>query len=608
MTRPEAIAALQKRLEEVQRCTDSFGAALPQTNQPGPLAFFPSVLERIRLILENERKGATGNLAAALVEVRKDIRRHPLPDLDPDLDERTQALFLLRGERGNLIEALENALDACEVLAMPLRASPEGDLELPREAIQDSLLRALDERLRRLDTALKTMEDVAAKADTNPAAAGTNYSVSQTGLINLSVRELKVDIAAARFEAKSASDPGAPPTIDLEALARTLEAIRDTARELRELVQSLHTWFAPAVVAAGRIVAAGAERAWRGLKTLVSKVRYAREVSRQAQDTVSEDHSKPLRPPLEPRVLGAESWPLLTTLTGHKGVVLSVGFSPDGARLVSGGADRTLRLWDAASGALLATLTGHKGDVNSVGFSPDGARLVAGGDDGTLRLWDAASGALLATLTGHKGAVLSVGFSPDGARLVSGGRDGTLRLWDAASGALLATLMGHEGAVFSVSFSPDGRRLVSGSRDGTLRLWDAASGALLATLTGHEFWVSSVGFSPDGARLVSGSSDHTLRLWDAASRALLATLRGHEGWVTSVGFSPDGARLVSGGDDGTLRLWDAASGALLATLTGHEGWVYSVGFSPDGARLVSGGRDGTVRLWGAAIGAPADGA
>ena len=185
-----------------------------------------------------------------------------------------------------------------------------------------------------------------------------------------------------------------------------------------------------------------------------------------------------LRPPLEPRVLDAESWPLLATLKGHEGEVYSVGFSPDGARLVSGSHDGTLRLWDAASGAPLATLTGHKGLVSSVGFSPDGARLVSGGDDRTVRLWDAASGALRATLKGHRGWVRSVGFSPDGTRLVSGGRsDGRLRLWDAASGALLATLTGHEGWVFSVGFSPDGARLVSGSWDCTVRLWDAASGA-----------------------------------------------------------------------------------------------------------------------------------
>jgi formylglycine-generating enzyme required for sulfatase activity len=286
------------------------------------LAFFPSVLERIRLILENEHEGATGNLAAALVEVRKDIRRHPLPDLDSDLDERTQALFLLRGERGNLIEALENALDACQALAMPLRANPEGGLELPREAVQDNLLRALDERLRGLDSSVTRLAEAVANADTVAAAAGANHSVNQYGLFNLSVRELKVDIAAARFEAKSAADPGAPPTIDLEALARTLEAIRDTARELRELVQTLHAWVTPAVVAAGRIVAAGAERAWGGLKTLVRKVRYERELSQQAQDTVPKDHSKPFRPPLQPLTrwrepipgLPEEAWPDMINL------------------------------------------------------------------------------------------------------------------------------------------------------------------------------------------------------------------------------------------------------------------------------------------------------
>ena len=67
--------------------------------------------------------------------------------------------------------------------------------------------------------------------------------------------------------------------------------------------------------------------------------------------------------------------------------VLAVGWSPDGSRLVSGGGDGTVRVWEAGSGRLLHTLPGHTGGVAAVGWSPDGSRLVSGGDDGRLVLW-----------------------------------------------------------------------------------------------------------------------------------------------------------------------------------------------------------------------------
>ena len=39
------------------------------------------------------------------------------------------------------------------------------------------------------------------------------------------------------------------------------------------------------------------------------------------------------------------------TLAGHLGSVLSVDFSADGKRIVSGSADRLVKIWDTASGA-----------------------------------------------------------------------------------------------------------------------------------------------------------------------------------------------------------------------------------------------------------------
>lgn len=92
----------------------------------------------------------------------------------------------------------------------------------------------------------------------------------------------------------------------------------------------------------------------------------------------------------------ARAWDTRTAryfdLVGHLGTIKSIGFSHDGAYIVTASTDKTARLWDAHTGRTVAVLSGHLGAVNAAVFAPDDKTVATVSDDGTARLWDVRSG------------------------------------------------------------------------------------------------------------------------------------------------------------------------------------------------------------------------
>ena len=114
---------------------------------------------------------------------------------------------------------------------------------------------------------------------------------------------------------------------------------------------------------------------------------------------------------------------------GSRAAVYSLAFSPlmDNRLLASGHDNRRIKLWSPSTGVQVGTLTGHRDLVHSLAFSPNGL-LASGSWDFTVKLWNVTTLAVYKTLIGHTQWVNSVAYRTDGL-LASGSDDNTVRIW-----------------------------------------------------------------------------------------------------------------------------------------------------------------------------------
>lgn len=330
--------------------------------------------------------------------------------------------------------------------------------------------------------------------------------------------------------------------------------------------------------------------------------------------------------------------------------------SPDGARVLTLGADHTARYWSIARAYNATFLWPVMPRVRRVALSPDGQLAATVREDDTIALISTTSMSTRGVTPASPARLTCVAFSESGPWLAAADQAGNLFLHDARNAVPRLGPLPHAAAItrlvwanrapvlacvstqgvtvwnfaglLATNHSPDAavgaamlwQREVADLRafavapDGLcLVLAEGRAGVQIVELNSSRpasprrlelaGEVNQVCFSPAGRQIATATGNEG-RVWDAATGQSLSPPLRSPTVITCLAFSPDAGTVLLGAMDGRLSLWNARSGAASGELPRHRTRILSADFSPDGRWVASSGADDCVRLASVATGLP----
>ena len=323
--------------------------------------------------------------------------------------------------------------------------------------------------------------------------------------------------------------------------------------------------------------------------------------------------------------------------------VAGLAYTPDSKTLISCGSDAVVSFRDGISAEVRLRLPTEQGTVFAMAPAPDGKRLATAGADRSVRIWSVPDGKSLLVFRGHTEIAETVAFTADGKMAASSGTDG-IRLWNAEDGKELKFIPFAEARITGLAFAPNGKTLATagvGMSGGaaipivdsdSVRLWDVATGKQTARLPikGH-----AVAFSADGRYLVAGGYGvyqarpgeganlvinmmafrpmNRVALWDVKAHKEAAAVENmgnafalsRDGRFFAVGrgsehclnrFQGGGIRLGVADNSQAVGVREILTGQVVQSVPSPAG-ATALALSPDGARLAAAGADGNVKVW-----------
>lgn len=299
---------------------------------------------------------------------------------------------------------------------------------------------------------------------------------------------------------------------------------------------------------------------------------------------------------------GPFSVDLHSIIHAHHAPVFSVSFAPDGAKMLTGAKDGTMKYWETASSYVLQEYAPFQGSVLSVAVNKVYNIIAAGCDDQTARLYNTGDSVPKATLTGHNHKVYGVNFTRDGKTLLTTSMDHSLRTWDVNRHECIRAVQCHESSIFSMASSPaTPHMLITASDDCTLAMHDLrvpGDSTVVRRFEGHTKTLWGCDIRYDDGQFISCGMDNTVRMWDPRKESeALQVITSHSNPVHCVEYMPDGYHFLSSSRDRCFKITDAVTGISCLSQAAHTGHVYKVSFNAVTQTVVTCGADSCVKLW-----------
>ena len=119
---------------------------------------------------------------------------------------------------------------------------------------------------------------------------------------------------------------------------------------------------------------------------------------------------------------------------------MGVGWTPDGKKLASCGADNFVKVWDYEKGEKVRDMQGHQKQVTRLFFVGKTPQFLTGSGDASVRMWNADNGGQQRTY-GAADFVYAVASSTDGTVVATGCEDGIVRVYNGTNGQLVKAVL-----------------------------------------------------------------------------------------------------------------------------------------------------------------------